>query len=111
MIDRHGETFLDRVFTRVEIDYCGRHKSASERYAGHFAAKEAVLKALGTGWGRGISWHDVEIRHALTGAPLVVLTGEAREHARRNSIERILLSLSHCRTHATATALALDSNE
>ena len=62
MIERHGELFLGRVYTTHEIEYCSTRKTAIQHYAGRWAAKEAVLKAMGTGWIRGITWRDVEIR-------------------------------------------------
>ena len=64
MIERHGELFITRVYTPHEIQYCQSRKQATQHFAGRWAAKEAVLKALGTGWRRGISWRDVEIRNA-----------------------------------------------
>src|SRR6185436_4904125 len=79
MIERHGELFLMRVYTRHEIEYCSARKSANQHYAGRWAAKEAVLKALGTGWSRGISWTDVEVRNDLGGQPQIKLTGGAQE--------------------------------
>ena len=107
MIERHGELFLMRVFTPHEIEYCSARKAATQHYAGRFAAKEAVLKALGTGWTRGISWQDIEVRNEFGGRPRVALGGGAREVCEQLSIAQMLISISHCRTHATAYALAL----
>ena len=73
MIERHGELFISRVYTDHEIEYCTARKAATQHYAGRWAAKEAVLKALGTGWRRGISWRDIEIRNDRNGAPTVAL--------------------------------------
>jgi holo-[acyl-carrier-protein] synthase len=67
MIERHGEIFLTRVYTPHEIEYCTARKAATQHYAGRFAAKEAVLKALGTGWTRGIQWRDIEVRNEMGG--------------------------------------------
>src|SRR6185503_6633481 len=78
MIERHGELFITRVYTDHEIEYCSARKAATQHYAGRWAAKEAVLKALGTGWQRGISWRDIEIRNDRLGAPSVVLRAGAR---------------------------------
>ena len=69
MIERHGELFITRVYTDAEIEYCTARKAATQHYSGRWAAKEAVLKALGTGWRRGISWRDIEIRNDRKGAP------------------------------------------
>lgn len=107
MIERHGELFLNRVYTLHEIEYCSARKAATQHYAGRWAAKEAVLKALGTGWARGIQWRDVEIRNELGGKPHIVLAGGALDVSRRQGIAQILISISHCRNYATAYALAL----
>ena len=107
MIERHGELFLLRVFTPYEVDYCSARKAATQHYAGRWAAKEAVLKALGTGWSRGITWRDVEVRNEIGGKPHIVLDGGALDVSRRLGIEQMLISISHCRAYATAYALAV----
>ena len=107
MIERHGELFLSRVFTPQEIEYCSARKAATQHYAGRWAAKEAVLKAMGTGWARGISWQDIEVRSQFNGRPTIALGGGAREVCEQLNIQEMLISISHCRTHATAYALAL----
>jgi holo-[acyl-carrier protein] synthase len=107
MIQRHGELFLTRVYTPHEIEYCSARKASTQHYAGRFAAKEAVLKALGTGWTRGIHWRDIEVRNELGGRPRILLGGGARELCEKVGIAEMLISISHCRTHATAYALAL----
>lgn len=107
MIERHGELFLSRVYTRHEIEYCSSRKAATQHYAGRWAAKEAVLKALGTGWIRGVSWRDVEVRNQKGGRPVIALAGGAREICERAGIHQLLISISHCRSHATACAVAL----
>jgi holo-[acyl-carrier protein] synthase len=106
MIERHGELFITRVYTDHEIAYCSARKAATQHYAGRWAAKEAVLKALGTGWRRGISWRDIEVRNHPSGAPTIALRGGAREVLERAGIQRIHLSISHCRSHAIACAVA-----
>jgi holo-[acyl-carrier protein] synthase len=107
MIERHGELFLARVYTQHEIEYCSARKAATQHYAGRWAAKEAILKALGTGWAKGIAWTDIEIRNDAGGRPLVRFGGGAREHVERLRIAEMLISISHCRTHAVAFATAV----
>ena len=107
MIEQHGELFLERVYTPREIRYCQRRKHATEHFAGRWAAKEAILKCLGTGWKRGLDWTDMEIRHDPLGKPQVHLGGATREVAEALRIGNILLSISHCRAYATAYALAV----
>jgi holo-[acyl-carrier protein] synthase len=111
MIERHGELFITRVYTADEIRYCQSRKQSTQHFAGRWAAKEAVLKAVGTGWRRGIGWRDVEIRNLPGGKPLVSLHGGLRDVADELGIGQILISISHCRSHATAYALALERIE
>ena len=107
MIEQHGELFLTRVYTELEIHYCQQRKHATENFAGRWAAKEAILKSLGTGWSRGICWTDMEIRSLPAGQPQVSLRGGAREIAEKLGLSEILISISHCRAYATASAVAL----
>jgi holo-[acyl-carrier protein] synthase len=106
MIERHGELFITRVYTDAEIDYCRARKAATQHFAGRWAAKEAVLKALGTGWRRGISWRDIEITSNRQGGPIVILRGGAREVLERSGIRRTHVSISHTRCYAVAYAIA-----
>jgi len=106
MIERHGELFIRRVYTEHEIGYCSTKKAATQHYAGRWAAKEAVLKALGTGWRRGISWRDIEVRNLRSGAPTIALCSGAREVFEETGIRKMHISISHCRSHATAYAIA-----
>jgi holo-[acyl-carrier protein] synthase len=106
MIERHGELFITRVYTDHEIEYCSARKAATQHYAGRWAAKEAVLKALGTGWRRGISWRDIEIRNDRHGSPSVHLRGGARDASDQAGIRHMHVSISHCRSHAMACAVA-----
>ena len=94
-IARHGRAFLERVFTPQEIAYCERHRARGERYAARFAAKEATMKALGTGWSRGVRWVDIEVTREASGRPTIELRGAARQHAERMGVSRILVSLTH----------------
>ncbi len=106
MIERHGELFINRVYTDHEIEYCRARRAATQHFAGRWAAKEAVLKALGTGWRRGISWRDIEVRNRPSGQPVVALRGGARDVIEASGIHEMLISISHCRSHATADVLA-----
>jgi holo-[acyl-carrier protein] synthase len=107
MIDRHGELFLTRVFTDRELRYCQRSKHATEHFAGRWAAKEAVLKCLGTGWSKGLCWTDIEVQNDPSGQPRIRLHAATHDYARSRGIGSILISISHCRAYATAYALAV----
>ncbi|GIW79021.1 MAG: holo-[acyl-carrier-protein] synthase [Gemmatales bacterium] len=107
MIEQYGELFLRRVFTDREIRYCQMRKRATEHFAGRWAAKEAIVKALGTGIRRGFSWTDLEICNNYDGAPSVQLRGAAKEQMEKLDVARILVSISHCRAYATAYAIAV----
>jgi holo-[acyl-carrier protein] synthase len=107
MIEQHGELFLARVYTEREIRYCQGRKRATEHFAGRWAAKEAILKCLGTGGRRGLCWTDMEIRAGPGGEPKVLLCGAAKDVAQRLRIADIRISIAHCRAYATAYALAL----
>ena len=107
MIERHGELFINRVFTQHEIQYCQSRMHATQHFAGRWSAKEALLKVLGTGWRCGISWRDIEILGDGNSPPQVVFHGEASKVADGLGIQRVMLTISHCRSHATAYALAL----
>src|SRR5947199_4749148 len=107
MIEQHGELFLNRVYTEREIRYCQARKHSTEHFAGRWAAKEAVLKCLGTGWRRGLCWTDIEVRNDPSGQPRIRLHAATRDYARSLGIREVLISVSHCRTYATAYAMAL----
>ena len=108
-VERHGRRFLERVFTGTELDYCLGRKRDIEHLAGRFAAKEAVLKVLGTGWRKGISWTDIEIRNAPSGQPSIHLSGRCRDIADALGMADILISISHIDTHAIASAIGISS--
>lgn len=101
-IDSHGYRLISRLFTRKEQDYCLKHKDPVPYFAGRFAAKEAIVKALGTGFGEHASWLDMEILNDEHGKPLVVFSGEISKRLNNPSV---LVSISHCRQYATAFAL------
>jgi len=109
-VDRYGERFLRRIFTPDEVAYCRRCARPGERFATRFAAKEAALKALGTGWGQGLRFTDVEVANNDLGAPSITLRGEARARARRLGVEHIHVSLSHHRDWAIAQVLIEGEN-
>lgn len=112
MCDEHGERFLDRCFTSGEQKYCAKsNKRYFEHLAGRFAAKEAVLKVLGTGWRGGIAWTDIEVARETSGQPTIRLTGECERIARDLGIEKWHISISHIETHATASAIGLRGEE
>jgi holo-[acyl-carrier protein] synthase len=104
---RHGERFLQRLLTEAEIAHVHRYKDPVPSMAGRFAAKEAILKVLGTGWRGQIAWRDMEITNDAHGQPSVTLTGESRRVADRLGITRILVSISHTENYATASALGV----
>jgi holo-[acyl-carrier protein] synthase len=108
LVERHGAHFLDRCFTPAEQGYCGRNpKRYYEHLAGRFAAKEAVLKVLGTGWRGKIAWTDIEILPEPSGQPRLTLTGECSRIADELGIRQWHVSISHIETHATASAIGL----
>ena len=108
LIDNHGDRFLERCFTDAEREYCFRNKKRHiEHLAGRFAAKEAVLKVLGTGWRGGIAWTDIEILPESSGQPKITLTGECSRIAKKLGITRWHVSISHIETHATASAIGM----
>ena len=106
MIDRHGDRFLDRCFTTGERTYADASKRRVEHYAARFAAKEAILKCLGTGWSRGVAWTDAEVVREPSGKPAVVLHGVAAKIATELGIARWSLSLTHTSELALASAIA-----
>ena len=107
MIEQHGELFLLRVFTEREVRYSQSRQKTTEHFAARWAAKEAILKAIGASGRRGLSWTDIEIRHDSAGKPRVLLGGAIKEMARNSQVGDILLSMAHCRAYATAQAIAL----
>jgi holo-[acyl-carrier protein] synthase len=103
---RRGQRFLDRIYTAGEQAYCARRTRSAQSLAGRFAAKEAVMKVLGTGWSRGVRWVDIEVVRAPGGPPALRLHGRAAEHAAARGIERWHLALTHDAGLAVAVAIA-----
>ncbi len=105
---RYGGRFLDRLFTRTERERFQRHPFAERHLAARFAAKEAALKALGTGWGRGVAWREVEVVGGGRGPAGLVLSGRAKAAADRLGVRHTLVSLTHDGDYAAACVIATD---
>jgi holo-[acyl-carrier protein] synthase len=104
-----GKRFRDRVYTEGEIRYCdSKGMGKYESYAGRFAAKEAAMKALGTGWGAKANWLNIEVVRAPGGAPQIALHGHTAEFARELGIRRMLVSITHTKADALAYVIAQD---
>lgn len=107
LLERHGERAMERIFTvREQADAQGL-RNRLERLAGRFAAKEAVMKLVGSGWRDGVAWTDVEVVNDAAGRPVVNLTGRLKELAEKQGIEQITLSITHADRFAIASAVAL----
>ncbi len=107
MAKRHGPRFLDRIFTASEQAYADANKNRMEKLAGRFAAKEAILKLMGTGWRGKIAWTDIEIVNNPSGQPEVNLSGEVEKIAARLGIKHISVSITHTANFAIASAVAI----
>ncbi len=107
MVKTHKSRFLNRVFTESEQEYAGKNKNYFEKLAGRFAAKEAVLKLLGTGWRGKIKWTEIEVVNNPLGQPVVRLTGEVKKIANKMGIQQISISITHTANFAIASAVAL----
>jgi len=107
-IERQGERFLKRVYTEKERAYCEQFKNKYERYAGRFAAKEAAMKALGTGWSRGVRWVDVEVVRERGGRPRMELHGEAKKIAEKLGVKHIAMTITHTESQALAQVIFED---
>lgn len=101
-IERQGEPFLNRLFTPSELDYCRKFDDPVPHFAGRFAAKEAIVKAFGTGFGKKIQWHDIEILNDEAGKPIVCLSQPLQEEFDH---PLILVSISHCIEYAASVAI------
>src|SRR5213075_398604 len=110
-IGRQGERFLKRLYTAKERAYCEQFKNKYERYAGRFAVKEAAMKALGTGWSRGVRWVDIEVLRLRGGRPTLELKGEARQIADRLGVKNIAISITHTSKQAMAQVIFEDQEK
>jgi holo-[acyl-carrier protein] synthase len=104
-IQRFGRRFVERVFTPEEIRYCESKANKAERYAGRFAAKEAAMKAIGTGWSRGVTWHDVEVQRLPGRRPTIAFHNKAAEFFRSLGGVRAHLSITHTKDSAMAQVI------
>ena len=104
---QHPERFLGRILTQSERCYCERMKNPVPHIAGRFAAKEAVMKVLGTGWRGQIAWTDIETTNDGAGQPHVRLSGHSQQVARDRGITQILISITHTQDHAAASAIGI----
>lgn len=104
-VERHGDRFLQRVFTEAERRYCDSKANRMERYAGRFAAKEAAMKAVGTGWRGGVAWTEFEVRREPGGRPTIVFHGKAAEFASKLGVKNVALSITHTRDTAMAQVI------
>lgn len=107
MLQRHGERFLERVFTAREQADAAAVKNRIEKLAGRFAAKEAVMKLVGSGWRDGVAWTDIETTNNSLGQPIVILSGKVKELASTMGIGPITLSITHTANFAMASAVAM----
>jgi holo-[acyl-carrier protein] synthase len=105
VVARWDERFLRRVFTEGEIAYCRRRRDPIPHFAARFAAKEAALKALGTGLSMGVHWRELEVRRERGAAPTMVLSGRCHAIARAKGADRVLISLTHDGDYALAQAM------
>jgi holo-[acyl-carrier protein] synthase len=94
-IERYGDKFIKRIYTPGEIAYVERKANKFERYAARFAAKEAGMKAIGTGWRHGVTWQDFEVANLRTGKPTLLLHGVAARYAEKLGVKNIALSITH----------------
>jgi holo-[acyl-carrier protein] synthase len=111
MLERHGDRFLNRIFTAAEQGYANSNRDTVEKLAGRFAAKEAILKLMGTGWRGKIAWTDIEVVNSPAGQPQVNITGEVKKVAENLGIEHISVSITHTANFAIASAVALTQSD
>ncbi len=108
MIERHAEEFLNRVFTPRELTFCQNRSQTTQHYAAIWAAKQAIARAVGLRWQRTLHWSDMEIRPVANGGAKVKFRGSMRDALEQLPIGEIRVTMAHCRSHATATAIVLE---
>jgi holo-[acyl-carrier protein] synthase len=108
-IARFGDRFLNRIYTPGEQSYALSKANSAERFAARFAAKEAGMKAIGTGWSQGVTWQDFAVVNELSGRPTLRLTGVAKQVADRLGVQSVSLSLTHTKETAFAVVILEDS--
>ena len=109
-ITQFGDRFLHRIYTEKERAYASSKANAAERFAARFAAKEAGMKAIGTGWRHGVTWKDFEVVNERSGRPALMLSGVAREVADRLGVSRVSISLTHTQDMAFAVVILEDAS-
>jgi len=109
-VNEFGESFLTRIFTKEEREYCEKNKKSEIHFAARFAAKEAVSKALGTGIGKDVAFTDIEIVRKSSGEPEVKLTGNAKKFAEKMGVSLVKISLTHAEHYAAANAVAMQND-
>lgn len=105
VVDRLKDRFISRVFTPAEQEFCYQHRDPIPHFAARFATKESLFKALGTGWAKGVTWLDVEVRRERQDAPFLVLSGEAQKLSIAMGAQKVHLSLSHTENWAIAMVI------
>jgi len=106
LIDGHADAFLKQVYTDREVQFCNGKRQTTEQFTALWAAKEAVFRALGTTWKRGMNWTDIEIVQENGAGPHAIVSGPTRELMTTRGVNRIILTMAFCRSFATATAIA-----
>jgi holo-[acyl-carrier protein] synthase len=110
-LERHGDRFANRIFTEGEQTQAGNGPLRVQFFAGRFAAKEAVMKALGTGWARGVSWTDIDVRRLPSGKPEITLQGKCKTIADDLGVDRWDVSITHTGGHAAASVVAVGGRD
>lgn len=106
-----NEGFLRKIYTEKEVEYCSQRKNKYQHFAARFASKEAMFKALGTGWVGKMKWTDIELLNDKMGRPYLNLYGSVKELADKKHINNISVSLSHCKDYAIAQVLLVPRKE
>lgn len=105
ILSRWGDRFKERVFTPHELAYCESKKNKCQRLATRFAAKEAVFKALGTGWLRGVSWTEIEVTNDELGKPSITLSGKTEQLSRQLGVRNIFVSMTNTEDYGAAQVI------